>query len=382
MSDPVLVTCALGIAPILADEIRALGLEVVREEPAAVETRADARDRMRLLLYLRTAHRVLLPVLSARVHTPKVLYYKVIKYAWEDHLGADGYLRVHGHVQTDQIRDDRFAFLKVKDAVMDRLRTQYGRRPDTGPSDHGASLYLHWVDDRMTLSLDLSGPPLSRRGYREAGGRAPMQEALAAAMLLGGGWDGTTPLISPLGGSGTLAIEAAWMAMRRAPGLIRRHFGLFALKDFEPEQWEALCHEAESQERSRDEIPGLGASDLNPTVLRYARENAERAGVEDLIQFEECDFRDSTVPPGPAWIACNPPYGKRLSAEDDVAELYRDLGQWLKGLNTGGRALVITGNLALAKRFGLKLAFRKTLYNGSIECRLLAFDLQAPGGDS
>ena len=170
------------------------------------------------------------------------------------------------------------------------------------------------------------------------------------------------------------------IALRRAPGLLRRHFGLFSLKEFDADAWSSLCEEARAQERPREEVPSLGASDLNPTVLRYARDNAERADMEDLIHFEQCDFRESTLPAGPVWVACNPPYGKRLSADDDVAELYRQLGQWLKGLNTGGRALIITGNLPLAKRFGLKLAFRKTLYNGSIECRLLAFDLRAPDG--
>lgn len=380
MSDPVLVTCALGIAPILADEIRALGLEVVREEAAAVETRADAQDRMRLLLHLRTAHRVLMPILSARVHTPKVLYYKLIKYPWEQHLGPDGYLRVHGYVQTDQIRDDRFAFLKVKDAIMDRLRTQHGRRPDSGPSDHGAGVYLHWVEDKMTVSLDLSGPPLSRRGYREAGGKAPMQEALAAAMLLGGGWDGTTPLLSPLGGSGTLAIEAALIALNRAPGILRPHFGLFALKEFDADAWHTLCEEARSKEKDPEEIPSVGMSDVESSAIRHARHNADRAGVEKVLSFEQCDFRESTIPAGPCWLAINPPYGKRLQADDDVAELYRELGVWMKSLDTGGRALVITANLPLAKRFGLKLAFRKTLYNGALECRLLGFDLCPPGG--
>ena len=379
MREPVLVTCALGAAPVLASELRALGLEVAREEPAVVETRADASEQMRLLLHLRTAHRVLLPVLSCRAVTPKVLYYKVIKHPWEEVLGPDGHVRIHGHVRQEGIRDYRYALLKVKDAVMDRLRAQYGRRPDSGPGDHGASLHLHWVDHRATLSLDLSGRPLSNRGYRVHGGRAPMREALAAAMLLAGGWTGDTPLVNPMGGSGTLAIEAAWIALRRAPGLLRDSFGLFHLRTFDRDLWEHERAAARAGERPPGAVPNLGTGDLDASAVRNARAGAENAGVADLIRFSQCDFRECPVPEGPAWVALNPPYGKRLEADGDLRELYRNIGSWLKDLHTGGRALVLTGNLPLAKRFGLKLAEKHTLYNGALECRLLAFDLFAPG---
>lgn len=374
-----LVTCALGVAPALASEIRALGLEVVRRDAAAVETLADPAEQMRLLLHLRTAHRVLVPVLTCRAVSPKVLYYKVIKHPWEDHLGPDGHVRIHGHVRQEGIRDDRFALLKVKDAVMDRLRAQYGRRPDSGPGDHGASLHLHWVDHEATLSLDLAGSPLSNRGYRVRGGPAPMREALAAAVLLTGGWTGDTPLVNPMGGSGTLAIEAAWIALRRAPGLLRDTFGLHDLRSFDRDLWEHERAAARSGERSPEELPYLGTGDLDASALRNARAGAENAGVADLLHFLQSDFRECPVPEGPTWVVLNPPYGKRLEAEGDLRELYRNIGNWLKSLHTGGRALVLTGNLALAKRFGLKLAEKHTLYNGALECRLLAFDLFAPG---
>jgi putative N6-adenine-specific DNA methylase len=381
MQETILVTCARGVAPVLADEIRGLGLEVIREDIAVVETRASIAEQMRLLLSLRTAQRVLLPVLKTKAHTPEVLYYKVIKFPWEQYFGPDGYVRVLGTVHNDHIRDDRFAYMKIKDALMDRMRTQFDRRPDSGPGDHGVSLYVHWIQSDVTLYLDLAGRPLSKRGYRTEAGEAPMQEVLAAAMLLKGGWKGDTPLVNPMGGSGTLAIEAAWLAKRSAPGLMRDNFGLFHLKTFDPALWAAEVERAQEAELPDEKVPPIFWNDIDPQAMSRARINAEQAGVDHLIRFDTCDFRESPVPEGKAWVAINPPYGVRLESDTELSELgefYREIGQWLKGLNTGGHGLVITGNLALAKRFGLKLAQKHTLYNGAMECRLLGFDLFPP----
>lgn len=374
-----MLTCDRGLADVLAEEARALGVEVVSVEPAAVEVMADEAERMRMCLRLRTAHRVLLPVLELSAGGPKALYHRLSQFPWEDHLGPDGYVRVHGYVKNDRIRDQRFAFLTVKDAVMDRLRDHYGRRPDSGSSDHGAGIHVYWVEDRVRLSLDLSGPPLSRRGYRVAVGEAPLRESLAAALLMRGGWPTDTALVNPMCGSGTLAIEAAWLALNRAPGLTRDNFGLFHLKGFDEALWKREVAAAERVSAESGPVPVLVASDHDPAVLEMARENARRAGVEELIRFEARDFRETTVPEGPSWVVLNPPWGLRLEPEEgDLEPLYRDIGQWLKALD-GGRALVLTGNLALAKRFGLKLAEKHTLFNGSVECRLLGFDLFRPG---
>ncbi len=378
MKETVSVTCARGIPPVLASELRALGVEVLREEPAAVVVLADLAEQMRMCLRLRTAHRVLVPVCQFRAKRPGALYRQLMEVPWEDHLGPDGYVRIHGAVRNEEIRDQRFAFLTVKDAVMDRLRSVYGRRPDSGPSDHGASVYLYWMDEEVTVSVDLAGRPLSKRGYRMQAGEAPLQEALSAAVLLAGGWPVDCPLVNPMGGAGTLAIEAALLAQNRAPGLTREHFGLFALKRFDRDLWEKEVQAARSAIIPADAVPALVCGDHDPEAVEMARSNARRAGVEELIEFESCDFRDSEIPEGPAWVVMNPPYGLRLE-EEDLTGLYRDMGQWMKGLTTGGQGLVITGNLALAKRFGLKLAQRHTLYNGPLECRLVGFDLFKAG---
>lgn len=375
MNDPVLLTCAKGIAPILAGEVKALGMTVLREDTAAVEVKADFHEACRLCLHLRTAHRVLWPVTRARISGPNGLFGAVIRYPWERHLRPDSYLRVHGFVRHPAIRDERFAFLTVKDAVMDRMRERCGRRPDSGPDDRGANLYLHWVDEEMALYFDLAGQPLSRRGYRPGGGAAPLQEALAAAMLLCADYKGEAPLANPMCGSGTLAIEAALLARHQAPGLLRENFGCMHLRDFDERAWQREVFNARTAVKPKPEQPFIVASDHDAHALELARANAERAGVSDWIRFEHCDYRDTPMPEGPAWVVLNPEYGKRLGEEPELEQHYRGIGSWLKTIHTGGRGIIITGNLPLSKRFGLKLSGRHTLYNGAIECRLLMFEL-------
>ena len=375
MIETVLVTCAKGVAPILAGELEQLGFPVCNQDVAVVETRADVAGQMRLLLHLRTAHRVLVPMVEAQALHPEDLYEAVLKFPWEKQLTADSYLRVHGHVDTPAIRDQRYAFLKVKDAIMDRLRQHYGRRPDSGPEDHGAGVYLHWIGDRPRLCLDLAGAPLSRRGYRSEGGQAPLQEALAAAILLAGKWDPNLPLANPMCGSGTLAIEAAMIARGQAPGLTRGNFGLFHLKRYDPSLWRNEVRAAQEGIRPAESIPRIVATDSDPDVLQFAQANAARAGVAECIEFVCSDFRETQLPEGAAWVVINPPYGLRMDSTEDLAGLYAEIGRWLKTIHSGGVALVITGNLPLAKRFGLKLSNKQTLYNGAIECRLLSFPL-------
>lgn len=378
MKETVTLTCAKGVAPILASELRALGLQPLSEEVAAVQVEADLQTQMRLLLRLRTAHRLLVPLISCLARDPAELSRRIRDFPWEMHLGPDAYVRIHGFVHNEAIRDQRFAFLTVKDAVMDRLRDQYGRRPDSGPGDHGASIYLHWVHEEVTLSLDLAGAPLSKRGYRAKAGEAPIQEALAAAMLLAGGWPREVPLCNPMGGSGTIAIEAAWIAQNRAPGLMRTHFGLFSLKRFDAALWQTEREAAEAEILPEWEVPLIFCSDHDREVIEIARNNARLAGVADLIQFEVADFRASTVPPETAWIAINPPYGLRLE-EEDLSGLYQEIGHWLKALDRQGSALVISGNIPLSKRFSMKLDRKLALFNGPLECRLLVFPLRKPG---
>ena len=377
MTYDVIITCAKGIPDLLAQELRDLGMPALQQGPASVETRTDLAGLYRLNLHLRTAHRVLVRLKEFRCTHPDALYRNIVGLPWEDWLGPGSYFNVHNAVSTPCINDSRFPSLKVKDAIVDRVRDRTGARPDCGPGHDGASVFLYWKNNEAAIYLDFSGVPLSRRGYRLQGGPAPMQEALAAAVILATGWDKSVPLLNPMCGSGTLAIEAAWIAKRRAPGLLREHFACQALRDFDEELWRAECDAARAQELPDGDIPKILASDHDSRCMDPALQNALRADVVRQIEFETCDYTDTDLSGEPGWIVMNPEYGVRLGQEEDLIPHYRSIGDWLKQEASGWKAAVFTGSLPLSRNVGLKPYQRLEMYNGKLEARLLLFEMFA-----
>jgi putative N6-adenine-specific DNA methylase len=226
------------------------------------------------------------------------------------------------------------------------------------------------------LSLESSGASLHKRGYRPILTKAPLNEALAAGLILLSGWQGDTPFVDPLCGSGTLPIEAAWIALRRPPGLTRRRFGFQGWMDFDVQLWTALRDEARRDVLKKLPAPVLGG-DVRKDAVSFAQTNARAAGVGHLLQFERQDVRDFRPPPGPPGIIlCNPPYGERIGEEKELRELYRTLGEVFSERCAGWQALMFTGNAALARQVGLKPAEQIHLFNGRIPCRLLRYDLR------
>lgn len=372
-----IVTCGRGAAPMLGDELRGLS----RAPPRPIEDTAWAVpgtfiDAMRLNLHLRTAQRVLFPLLTFRAHTPDALYNTLAQAPWEDLLHPDGYFSVTASVDIPGIRDPRFAALRVKDAIADRMVRACGRRPDSGGDRNQTVLHLRWREGEATLSLDTSGEPLSRRGYRVQSGPAPMQEALAAACVLATPWRGPSAFVNPMCGSGTLAIEAMMLARHFAPGRARRNFGFMHVKGFREEDWKTLKREAASAERPRPG-PRAIATDISPRAIDAARANAVRAGVAEDIDFRVCDFADTPLPPPPGVIVMNPEYGERMGDPATLEPVYRRIGDFLKQKGTGYLAYVFTANLPLAKRIGLHSKRRLILYNANLEGRLLEFELYA-----
>lgn len=377
MEYSVVLTCSSGVSALLADEVRNLGLSVSEVGTATVTTSACLRDLYRLNLHLRTAHRVLVLLKSFRCTHPDALYKRALGIPWEDWIDPRTPFRVHNAVNTPCIRDTRYPNLKVKDAVVDRLRNKTGRRPDSGSREEGAAIFLHWKDHEASLYLDFSGTPLSRRGYRVKGGTAPMQESLAAAVILASKWDGTTPIVNPMCGSGTLAIEAAWIAKRQAPGVLRDHFACLSLRNVEHALWRDVWEEARKQERSANDLPPVLASDCDWNAVATTKENAHQAEVLDQIETTTCDFRDQKLPASPGWILLNPEYGVRMGNEDDLKPHYRDIGDWLKTACGGWNAALFTGSLPLSRQVGLKPYARMPMFNGKLESRLLLFELFA-----
>jgi 23S rRNA G2445 N2-methylase RlmL len=370
----ILVTCARGIPPFLKEELAELRFPVHAENIAGVMTEGTFDDTQVLNLHLRTAHRVLYVLKEFYADSADDLYRELSRISWEDCIPADGYLCVTSSVETPAIRDPRFASLKCKDAIVDRIKAKQGRRPDSGPERDRSVIHLYWKDDRATVYLDTSGESLSRRGYRKIPRAAPMQETLAAAVVLASGWRGARNFINPMCGSGTLAIEAALIALSRAPGLVRSNYGFMHLRGWNESLWRELRDKA--RDRSRKELDGrIIATDIDPETVEAAKKNAMTAGVDHLIEFAVCDYADSEVPPGGGVIVMNPEYGERMGEVAQLEAVYKGIGDFLKQKCQGYAGYVFTGNPALAKKVGLKPKRSLPFWNGGIECRLLEYEL-------
>ncbi len=380
----ILVTCAKGIPPYLKAEIKALGLPVVDAKAAGVMTEGTLADCMRLNLWLRTGQRVLFLLREFEASNADEMYRELAGMPWEDYIAEDGYLSVTSSVRNSTIRDTRFAGLRCKDAIVDRIKERRGRRPDSGTARDRAVVFLHWRERQASIYLDTTGEPLAKRGYRKAGVEAPMQEPLAAAVVMATGWAPGRSFINPMCGSGTLAIEAALIGLGRAPAWLRTNFGFMHLKGFDRPAWEALRRDAVSAARRK--LDGrIVATDMNPAAVEAAKRNAAAAGVETLIEFGVCDFSDTPLPDGPGVVVFNPEYGERMGDVAQLELLYRRIGDFLKQKCAGRMGYVFTSSERLAFRVGLSPSRRMRFFNGELACELLEYELYAgkrPGGDA
>jgi putative N6-adenine-specific DNA methylase len=372
----ILITCAKGIPPFLKQELLTLGFPVLSESIAGIETEGTLDDTQRLNLQLRTAHRVLFVLGELSAADADGLYRELRRMPWEALIPADGYLCVTSSVETPSIRDPRFASLRCKDAIVDRIKEKAGRRPDSGPERDRSVVHLYWKEQKAVVYLDTSGESLSRRGYRKIPMAAPMQETLAASVVLATGWQGGGSFVNPMCGSGTLAIEAALIALDRAPGLLRGNFGFMHVPGYNEALWSQLREKA--RQGSKKQLAGrIIATDIDPDAVEGAKKNAATAGVEHLIDFQVCDFAGTPVPEGGGVIVMNPEYGERMGEAAALEPVYKGIGDFLKQKCQGFRGYVFTGNAALGKKVGLKPKRSIPFWNSGIECRLLEFDLYA-----
>lgn len=373
-SGPMVVTCSRGASSALEAELRELGYTARVLDETALGVTGTLSDALKMNLYLRSAQRVLLELWAGPVTTTDGLHAALVKLPWETLVYPDGYLSITTSVDMPTVRDPRFAALRVKDAVVDRMNEVSGQRPNSGPDRTGVVLHLHWFDGQASLYADTSGESLSRRGYRLHPGKAPMNEALAATCILLSPWRGSGPLVNPMCGSGTLAIEGALISMRRAPGSLRKNFGFMHLKAYREEEWKELKRAAKTAELPRPPARII-ATDISPSMIEAARLNADGAGVADFIEFSVCDYAATEVPPEPGLIIINPEYGERLGDTAHLEPVYRGMGDFLKLKGNGYWGYIFTGNLPLARAIGLRSNRRMTLFNANIECRLLEFEL-------
>ena len=267
-----------------------------------------------------------------------------------------------------------FVNQKVKDAIVDRIKEKTGKRPNAGPERKNAVVNIYWDKDHCWTYLNTSGQKLSDRGYRKIPMQAPLQETLAAGIVMASGYTGNMPFINPMCGSGTLAIEAALIALNKAPGLLRSNYGFQHTAFFDSDRWRTLRKEALSRSR-KELIAPLIATDHNPEAIKGAKNNAKTAGVEHLIDFKVCDFRDTPIPEGPGTIIVNPEYGLRMGEEKHLEPLYSSIGDFFKAKCPGYTGHIFTGNIKLAKKVGLKTKTKLPFFNGDIECRLLSYEM-------
>lgn len=390
---PIIVSCAKELSRWVEIELLDMGYKIVEVTENTVVVRGDMRDVMRLNFNLRCAHRILVPLLRADCRNIRDLYELAYSIDWENILEADGYFSVSSIVHNYTIRDTRLPSLYTKDAIADRMRDKCQRRPDSGGANIGAAVFVYWEKNQVIIYLDTSGEPLSKRGYRKIPGSAPMQETLAAACLMGMGWKGDKPFLSPMCGSGTPAIEAAMIALNKAPGSLKGHFAFQSIKGYNriipgesapnvaprqragasPEQiWKEMILEAKAKEK-KDGIPKIIATDISPEAVENAHSNAIAAGVAQYIEFKACDFADTPIPEGKGAIFFNPEYGIRLGTFEELAPIYERIGKFLSEKLNGWTGALITGNPDLARLVDLYYKTRIPFFNGPIDCRLFIY---------
>ena len=390
---PIIISCAKELSRWTEIEVLDLGYKPIEVTENTVVVRGDMRDVMNLNLYLRTAHRVLVPLLRTECRNIKDLYEAAISIDWENLIEADGYFSVSSIVHNYTIRDTRLPALYTKDAIADRMREKCQRRPDSGGENKGAAVFVYWERDQVIIYLDTSGEPLSKRGYRKIPGSAPMQETLAAACIMAMHWNGKTPFLSPMCGSGTPAIEAAMLAMNKAPGTLKGHFAFQSIKGYtriipgesaprvaprqragaSPEQiWKEILIDAKEQEVTEN-LPNIIATDISPEAIENAHTNAIAAGVAPYIDFKACDFGDSPIPEGRGCVFFNPEYGIRLGTYEELAPIYERIGTFMNEKCAGWTGGLITGNPDLARLVNLYYKTRIPFFNGPIDCRLFIY---------
>ena len=370
----VIITCNKRLSPYLQQEVKELGFDIVRAFPTGVELKVSINDTIKLNLNLRTASQILYSLKEFTANNPTELYDELSQIAWEELIQFDGYFSVSSNVDNETISTPLFANVKVKDAIVDRIKEKKGMRPNSGPDNNKAVVHLYWKDDRAEIFLDTSGETLAKHGYRKIPGKAPMLEALAASTIIASKWDGNSPFVNPMCGSGTLAIEAALIATNRKPGLLRMNYSFMHFIGYDETVF--------FQERRvlKDQInkkaaPQIIASDISEEAINVSKMNARTAGVEQLISFEVCDFAETHVPKEAGVILFNPEYGERLGTHSKLEITYKRMGDFMKQECKGYRGYIFTGNPDLAKKIGLRASRRIEFYNGKLDCRLLEYEL-------
>lgn len=361
------------LEPLLVNELLNLGATNVEKHNRAVSFTGDLATMYRANLCTRTALRILVPFTKFNVRNEHDLYREVNQIAWEEYLDVDGTLAVQTNLSTDIFNHSQYVSQKIKDAIVDRFRAKYGRRPSVDISNPHLSISVHILRNEVNISFDSSAESLHRRGYRTEQTLAPINEVTAAGLIMLTGWDGRGVFVDPMCGSGTLLIEAALFAKNIAPGLFKKQFGFMHWKNYDKTLWQAIVDEAKAAILETNTV--FIGSDKTFKAIEIARANATRAGLDEDIRISNKRFEEVKPPQGVnGLVVMNPPYGERLPIEE-IGAFYKQIGDKLKQDFEGYTAWIISSNVAALKKVGLAASQRLTIFNGQLECKYYKFEL-------
>ncbi len=373
----IIIKTSYGLEPVLLEELQALGYTQMRKLNRAVQLTGTLKDVYRLNYELRTANKILLPVAEFTFTNENDLYRKAKNVVWEKYFSNTQTFKIDFTVYSDSIKNTQFAALKVKDAIVDRFREHTSKRPNVEKSNPDVKVNLHISENRCTLSLDSSGEPLFKRGYRFRGGEAPIKEDLAAGLILLSDWDKQTPVYDLFCGSGTLLIEAAMIATHTPAGYFRKQFGFQNWLSYDKALFEQVKQNADAQTiPSPVKFYGI---EKKLQQIRLARTNIQQAGFIKNIKLIHSDFLQYEPETNTGYIISNLPFGERLSEleQNELNDLYQDLGTYLKHYCVGFGAALFSSNKEALKHIGLKTKKKIQLYHGKFPAYLYLYDLYA-----
>lgn len=369
-------SCPTGMADLVETELKNMGLKTWEKTAGGVLFESNWAGCYKANLNSRFASRILKPILDFPAYQNEDIYHNILKHDFTKYIKPNQTLAVDAALKECAITDQRFLAMKVKDAIVDQFRDKFGTRPDVQNREPDLRIHIRGYKNQYHVSIDTSGDSLFMRGYRGKTGEAPLKENLAAGLIGLAEWDMKTPLVDLFCGSGTILIEAAMMALNMAPGLGRKRFGFMSYTDFDEKVWDDVVQEAIDNEKQDLELKLYGY-DLDKKVLGMARDNAKSAGVLDYIEFKPMPIAVAAPPEGveTGLIIANPPYGARIGDEDNLKDVYRDLGYSLKHRFIGWTAWILSGNKELLSEMKLKATKKFFVYNGNIECRFLKYEM-------
>lgn len=365
---------ARGLVEPLYTELQELGLNVTDKYIGGVFFESNWEGAYKANLHSRLASRILKPILDFTAYQPEELYTQILRHDFTKYIKPTQTIAIDASVTDSKMRDQRFVAMKVKDAIVDQFREKFGVRPDVDNKNADLRIHVRAIKNQFNIAVDLSGDSLFKRGYRKEVGEAPLKENLAAGLIKVTEWDGKSSLVDLMCGSGTFLIEAAMMALNIAPGLNRSGFGFQKWLNYDESAWEKIVAEAMESEKEDLDFKFFGY-DIDRRVLTNAKDNAKRAGVDHVIEFRKEAVATVEPPAESGLVVVNPPYGARIGDEDNLRDVYRDLGYTLKHRFKGWDAWILSGNKELIADLKLKSTRKHFVYNGNIECRFLKYSM-------